>query len=115
MRYEDNGLPLLAQPLNEPEDLANFCDGESSRRLIHNDQVGLEIHRASDRDPLPLPTRKRLEPVVQVRNMDIKFAKQRFGTSAHRATGKKWNSEAAMDKFTPEKDVLWNRHLSGKC
>ena len=50
----DAGAPGFLDPSDEVEDLAHLGDGERHRRLVENDEVGIVVHGAADRDALAL-------------------------------------------------------------
>src|SRR5262245_41120 len=54
----DAGMTTGLHAFDEVEHLAHFAHREGRRRLVQHDQVGLEIHRARDCNPLPLAARE---------------------------------------------------------
>ena len=46
--------PELLDAPDEVEDLLDLLQGERDGRLVEDDQIGVEMHRAPDRDPLAL-------------------------------------------------------------
>ena len=50
----DAGAAGLLDPAHEVEDLLDLLERQRHGRLVEDDQVGVEIHRAADRDALAL-------------------------------------------------------------
>ena len=52
--YEDYGVAVVAQPLDEAHHLPEFADAERRRRFIQNDDLAREGRRAGYRNRLSL-------------------------------------------------------------
>ena len=51
-------LPAARMPSHEVEQLLGLLERQAHRRLVEDDDVGLEVERAHDRQALPLATRQ---------------------------------------------------------
>src|SRR5512137_1243934 len=57
----DTGLAASLDLMRKVDDLPHFLQGEGHRRLVQNNEFGLEIHRPADGDPLALAAGKQLD------------------------------------------------------
>ena len=89
VRDQDDRFALRAQPVDEAQDLADLGHRQGRRRLVHDDQIGVDVERAGDRDALPLPTGQRLDPDLEVGDVDVEVAQQcvRPGAASRRGPG----------------------------
>ena len=58
MRYEDDALPLPAQPPKDRQEIGNLTRREIGSRLVEDQQFGFAQHRLEDFDTLSPPERQ---------------------------------------------------------
>ena len=75
---ENGNLELVAQPLDEGEDLRLALGIEGGERLVHQEQARGREKRAADRDPLLLPAREHVR-VYALLLGQVHLGEQRLG------------------------------------
>ena len=61
---EQDRLPLPLQPLDDAEEILDLLVGQGRRRLVHDDDAGLDRERPRDGDEVALRDRKVLQPGI---------------------------------------------------
>ncbi len=100
-------MPLCLQALDDAEEIVDLLAGKRGRRLVHDDDAGLDRQGAGNRHQMALRDREVLQPD---RRIDIAFERrqQRLRAAVHRlpVDGAEFRARRMA-----EKDVFGNRQL----
>jgi hypothetical protein len=111
VRDQDDRLALRPQPVDESQHLAHLGHRQRRRRLVHDDQLGVDVERPRDRHALPLPAGERLDPDIEVRHVDIELAQELAGPAPHRTPVEEGHARHLANQLAAEEDVVGDRHL----
>ena len=96
---EKDRFPLSLQLGDDRVKLLDFLVGQGGRRLVHNDDLGIDRQRAGDGDEVFARNPEIAKPRVG-RDFDLKFLKDRLGACSHRLPVEK--TQASTDRVTHE-------------
>ena len=97
--------PLALTWLNEIEHSVDLRDRERRRRLVHDEDQGIERHRASDRYALPLAAGKVLDLEPRTWHADAKMRQHLRGVRMHLALVHDRHAKQAPERLAAKQEV----------
>ena len=109
VRDVDDRLAGLAQAADQREEPRGLARGQRGRRLVEDDDLGIELQRLGDLDELPLAGRQPLDRRVRRRGRgSTSLSSARVRAASARAVDQRQRPDARRGKSVDE-DVLGDR------
>ena len=104
---DEDRAAALPHPPDDVFDAACLGDAECRRRLVHQHEPLGPVHRASDRDALPLTTGQVADRLIGGIDADVELVEQRLRLTRHRAAVEP--AQRALHELAAEKHI----HVDG--
>src|SRR6266700_403047 len=105
MRYDEDRVPLVAEPVDQLDYLPALVHGQGSGRLVEDDDLGVAHDRPADRDGLTLPARQLAHRYVKRAEPDAQTVEHLLRGAAHLAAASPRPGHPPPDDLRPEEHV----------